>query len=165
VFFLAVCPNIEGITLYELADYGSECTGGWLNPDLIVAVILAESGGNPYAININGVGSFYPSSYEEAVELIYGYNRANVDIGLMQVNYLSWGGVTGLGPEEFFDPWINVCVGSQILAHYIRQNGYPGIGRYNAISPAKQVKYIRKVERVYAELVAGRKNKDSAKRF
>ena len=152
VFLSFAAVEASEITLYDLAEYGSECAGGWLNPDLIVSVILTESGGNPYAVNVNGIGSFSPSEYEEAVRLIYHYNRANVDIGLMQINYLSWSRIIGLRPEDLLDPWTNVCVGSQILAYYIDKNGYIGIGRYNAISPIKQIRYIRRVEKTYQKL-------------
>jgi len=139
--------------LVELAEYGSSCTKSGINPLLILSIIVQEhSNGNPYTLNVNGIGSFYPSSKEEALRILYKYNIANTDIGIMQINYLSWGNVYSVMPEDLFDPWLNVCIGSKILEHYINRYGYWGIGRYNAVSRHKQYRYMKRIERIYAEL-------------
>ena len=70
----------------------------------------------------------------------------------MQINYLSWGAVYKVMPEDLLDPYLNVCIGSKILERYIDRYGYQGIGRYNAISEHKQRRYIRWIEYIYGEL-------------
>lgn len=138
-------------SLASLVEIGERCSG--LSGRLILSIIDVESKGNPYAINVNGVGSYQPQSLSEALYLIYKHNKANTDIGLMQINYMYWGAETGLTPLELLDPKINVCVGSAILRQYIdKHGGWRGVGRYNAASPLKQKKYILMVARSFKKM-------------
>jgi len=153
--------NVEAkeIEWETLLSIGEQCSG--LPRELILSVIWVESGGNPYAVNINGVGGYKPGSVESAVRILYKYNRANSDIGLMQINWLSWGKVFNVSPVDLFDPIINVCIGSRILRYYVDQhNGsWKGVGRYNAVSYNKQSLYAYKVYSVYKRIIPGNKAK------
>ena len=138
-------------TIDDLAEIGGRCSG--LPSRLIKSVIYVESKGNPYAVNINGIGGYQPSSLRDALLILYRFNRANSDLGLMQVNYRTWGPVTKLTPVELLDPRLNVCLGSQILRQYIDEHGgWRGVGRYNATSPAKQRTYILNVAAAYRRI-------------
>src|SRR5208283_3884908 len=82
-------PNtvLAGNDWDNVLQRGVQCSG--LPKELIMSVIWNESRGNPYAVNVNGVGSYYPSSPEQALRVAYKINRANIDVGLMQVNWLT----------------------------------------------------------------------------
>ena len=62
---------------------------------LAVAVILTESRGQPYAIRVNqGKGKVvFPTTYEAGAQAVtVALTRtSNMDLGLMQVNYATWG--------------------------------------------------------------------------
>ena len=149
VLSISVSATAESID--TLAEIGSKCSG--LPTRLIKSVIYVESKGNPYAVNINGVGGYQASSLREALRVLYHYDRANSDLGLMQVNYLTWGPVMGLTPVDLLRPSTNVCVGSVILREYIdAHGGWKGVGRYNAATPSKQRAYILKVASAYGRI-------------
>ncbi len=138
-----------GLDWPSLLATGEKCSG--LSQELILSVIWVESEGNPNAINVNGVGGFGPDSPERALKILYKYNRANTDIGLMQVNYKTWGPAYGLKAKQLLDPMTNICVGSRILKDYIDEHkgSWRGIGAYNAVSYAKQVNYALRVHRMF----------------
>ena len=131
---------------------GSRCSG--LPEELILSIIWKESRGNPNAVNVNGVGGFFPQSPRQALKIIYSYNRSNTDIGLMQVNWKSWGRVFRLRAVDLLDPVTNVCVGSKILREYIDEHpgSWRGVGRYNAVSYDKQYAYASSVGRIYKKI-------------
>lgn len=135
-----------------LLDMGERCSG--LSRDLILSVILVESNGNPNAVNVNGVRGFQPANAEDALKIIYHYNNANVDIGLMQINWKTWGPVYGVKPAQLLDPSYNICVGAKILRDYLEQHNWSwrGVGRYNAVSRDKQERYARKVAAMYSRV-------------
>ncbi len=98
-------------------------------PQTIAAIIQVESGGNQYAIGINGPFKrrVCPRSDKEAAaEARYFISKGySVDLGLMQINSrnLPWLGIT---IEQAFDPAINIQAGAKILIR-----GYRGaIKRY-----------------------------------
>jgi len=131
----------------DILQVGVSCSG--LPGELIFAVILNESGGNPNAVNVNGYGSYSPSTPEQALRYMYRLDRANVDIGLMQVNWLTWGRVYRLSPADLLNPTTNICVGSRILKNYIAEHHmtWRGVGRYNAVSHDKQEAYAYRIAR------------------
>lgn len=151
IFFLVLIPHSHAMQLDwpSLLEYGEKCSG--LPKDLILSIIWVESKGNPYAVNINGIGGFSPASINDSLKIIYHFNRANIDIGLMQINWLTWYPVYGLKPVDLLNPFVNVCIGSKILRHYVdKYNGsWRGVGRYNAVSYDKQTRYALKVAHVY----------------
>ncbi len=128
-----------------LLQRGVQCSG--LPKELILSVIWNESHGNPNAININGVGSYSPSTPEQALRYAYRINRANLDVGLMQVNWLSWGPKYRLTVADLLNPLTNVCVGSIILKNYIAEHKgtWRGVGRYNAVTYSKQEAYAIRI--------------------
>lgn len=113
---LACAPNIAPVTLE--------------------AVIRVESGGNPLAINVNGL-RVQPSpaaSAAEAAQIAEGYilRGYSVDLGLMQVNSRN---LVALGTtvERVLDPCTNVRDGAAILtadyaeAAHTRGDGQPAL--------------------------------------
>jgi type IV secretion system protein VirB1 len=98
-------------------------------PQTIAAIIRVESGGNQYAIGING--SFrrrlcLKSTKESVAEARYLISKGySVDLGLMQINSRNLPGL-GITIEQAFDPAINMQAGAKILIR-----GYRGaIKRY-----------------------------------
>jgi len=150
VFLLVAKATAADAAVLEwssILDAGQRCSG--LPKEVIFSVIWVESKGNPNAININGVGSFSPGSQSDALRIARKYNRANVDVGLMQINYKTWGPYYGLTLSHLLDPMVNVCIGSRILRNYIDEHkgSWRGVGRYNAVSYNKQVNYAQNVAR------------------
>jgi len=153
-----------GLDWPALLETAEQCSGG-LPKELILSVIWVESEGNPNAINVNGVGGFSPSSLDKALKILYKYNRANTDIGLMQVNWKTWGPKYGLKAKQLFDPVTNICVGSRILRDYIDEHkgSWKGIGRYNAVTYSKQLHYASRVNNVYKKVKAAYQRKADEK--
>ena len=129
----------------NLLQVGVKCSG--LPKELILSVIWNESRGNPNAVNINGVASYSAPTPENALRYIYRHNRANVDVGLMQVNWMTWGPVYRVTIADLLDPATNVCVGSRIMRDYITEHkgSWRGVGRYNADSFNKQEAYAYRI--------------------
>lgn len=100
-------------------------------PGILSVIARTESNLNPYAVNYNPNGTY--------------------DYCLMQINS-SWHKVLG---QELWnalaDPCICVKVGAWILADCISRHGYSwkAVGCYNAVSPQKQERYIRKIQKLY----------------
>lgn len=87
-------------------------------PSTMTAIVRVESGGNPYAININGAQQLQrqPKSSEEASAwaewlVARGYS---VDMGLAQINSGNLGKL-GLTATQLFDPCTNLRAGAKIL--------------------------------------------------
>ena len=155
--FLVTLMTASGAEAVELdwptlLETGTRCSG--LAEELILSVIWKESKGNPNAVNVNGVGGFFPKSPRQALRIIYKYNRANTDIGLMQVNWKTWGPYYGLRAVDLLDPATNVCVGARILRDYVDEHkgSWRGVGRYNAVSCDKQRIYAYDVSRIYKKI-------------
>jgi type IV secretion system protein VirB1 len=95
-------------------------------------LVMVESSGRPYAININGSGSVtQPRTHSEATRLVRELfeQGKSFDIGLGQINaqHFRPGRVfyeRGLRPEDALDPCINLKMASFILSDaYRRTNG------------------------------------------
>ncbi|GAA5233805.1 lytic transglycosylase domain-containing protein [Verticiella sediminum] len=80
-------------------------------------------------------------------------NRSNRngsrDLGLMQINS-AWLPVLarhGVREAQLYEPCVSAHVGAWILAANIARHGpvWRAVGAYNAISPARQLVYVRKV--------------------
>ena len=96
-------------------------------PPTIAAIIQVESGGNPFALGINGPVKRLPrpTNAKEAARqaryyLSLGYS---VDLGLMQINSNNLPGL-GYTIEQVLDPCNNLKAGSRILAR-----GYAGAAK------------------------------------
>lgn len=96
-------------------------------PETVQAIVRVESGGNPYALGVNGPIRLksQPQSAPEAIRMArYYINRGySVDLGLMQVNSGNLKGL-GLTLNQLFDPCTNLKAGSRILSR-----GYAGAAK------------------------------------
>lgn len=101
-------------------------------PITLQAVIEVESGGNPFALHVNGMGvQPVASDVAEAVQLARSYiaRGYSVDLGLMQVNS---GNLRALGITVIraFDPCTNIGAGATILsADYANASRLRGPGQ------------------------------------
>lgn len=107
-----------------------------LDPYLLFAVAMVESGLNPTAFNGNTNGSF--------------------DTGMMQINSYWFPTLRkyGIEKQNLHDPCVSIQVGAWILAWNFHQLGYTwqAIGAYNAKSYDKRVIYANKVYNMYDRL-------------
>ena len=92
-------------------------------PQTIAAIIRVESGGNQFAVGINGATRkrIRPRSVQEAASqaryfISKGYS---VDLGLMQINSKNLSAL-GLTIEQAFDPGANIKAGAKILTRGYR---------------------------------------------
>lgn len=121
---------------------------------VVEGIIAVESGGQPWALHV-GIGqghAFYPRSLGEAkrfLAVILSMTR-NVDIGLMQVNWRTWGATArrfGLTPQDLLDPQTNLRMGCYILAAALSTRGSfeRRLGRYHSWRPQRGRWYARRV--------------------
>ncbi|MHC8347759.1 lytic transglycosylase domain-containing protein [Pseudomonas sp. RT6P73] len=95
----------------------------FVSNNTMLAVIHQESGGNPWAIGVNGDHKFqkagnYSEAILEAKRLIA--KGANIDMGLMQINSKTMVNL-GLTVEQVFDPCTNAYAGGVVLTrNYVR---------------------------------------------
>src|SRR5690606_36371621 len=72
-------------------------------------------------------------------------------IGLMQINsaWLPVLGRWGITEERLYEPCISAYVGAWILAGNIARHGrtWRAVGAYNAVTPSRQLAYVRKVQK------------------
>jgi soluble lytic murein transglycosylase-like protein len=127
------------------------CEGMGVPGSLAVAVILTESGGQPYALRVNqgrGVAVF-PPTYAAGVRALQVALRVTtrLDLGLFQVHYPTWGPRLGLTAAQLLHPPVNLWAGCTILREALAAGGAPWqqIGRYHSPTPARQRAYARKV--------------------
>ena len=87
-------------------------------PSTMAAIVRVESGGKPYAINVNGARKLVrqPRNAEEATAWAdWLVNRGySVDMGLAQINSGNLARL-GLTPAQLFDPCTNLRAGARIL--------------------------------------------------
>jgi|GEM_PF-1103151 len=93
-------------------------------PETIAAIIQVESGGNAFALGVNGPINKRPrpQTIQETTSLARYYMSLgySVDLGLMQINSNNLAGL-GYSVEEILDPCNNIRAGSRILSR-----GYAG---------------------------------------
>jgi len=98
----------------------------FVSSNTMMAVMQHESGGNAWAIGVNGKHRFkkadsYEAAVSEARRLIAA--GASIDMGLMQINSKTMVGL-GLTVEQTFDPCTNVYAGGVVLTrNYVRASG------------------------------------------
>ena len=95
-------------------------------PATLEAVISVESGGNPFALNVNGLSVQPPPARDirEAAKVAASFiaRGYSVDLGLMQVNSRNL--VTlGLTLQQVLDPCTNIRGGATILHRRLRPGG------------------------------------------
>jgi len=86
----------------------------------LAAVVLQESGGNPFAIGVNRGAprlAKQPTSRAEAVKVARQLQAAghNFDAGLAQINVANWQWL-GLTADTVFDPCTNLAAAQRVLA-------------------------------------------------
>lgn len=95
----------------------------FVSNNTMMAVIQHESGGNPWALGVNGSERFKrPQNYLEAVleskRLIA--KGASIDMGLAQINSKTMASL-GLTVEQTFDPCTNIYAGGVVLTrNYVK---------------------------------------------
>jgi soluble lytic murein transglycosylase-like protein len=116
-----------------------------VEPELLQAIAIVESGLRADAVNINKDGSR--------------------DVGLMQINSIHMPGLLKQGITEqrlLAEPCLAVHVGASILADFFTRHGYnwTAVGAYNAGNAqsrqAARMRYARKVWDRYQQLLGGR---------
>lgn len=132
-----------------------------VSPNTIAQIIRVESGGNPLAINVNGVKTrFNAQSQSEAVRITKQYiaQGYSVDVGLMQVNSNNF---KMLGYEQriedLFDPCNNIAAGAQILKQFYlkssKQTSNPKDALAQAISAYNTGNFTRGFQNGYVSKV------------
>lgn len=99
-----------------LNNYFAACAPDIGRPT-IAAIVKVESGGNPWAINVNtSARRWRANSYREAVQIVKALIAAghSVDIGLAQINSRNLRRI-GMTVEEVFEPCRNLMAASSIL--------------------------------------------------
>lgn len=133
-------PAAKGVDVAPaLQDYtGKNC---WvetaklykLDPYLLFAIAMVESGLNPTAKNVNTNGS--------------------MDYGMMQINSIWYPKLEKMGipRSSLGDGCVSIQVGAWILAWNFHRMGHrwEAIGAYNAVSHHKRIAYARKVYAMY----------------
>lgn len=122
--------------------------------ELLVAVVGAESSYHPWALNIKG-REVYCQSRREAQHLLA--TSDNVDIGLMQINWLFWGPRLKVRKEDLLDPTTNLIYGAGILKECLKREGsiWRRIGNYHSSKAKEQAHYNNKVYSAYLRYLHG----------
>lgn len=112
-----------------------------LDPYLLFAVAMVESGLNPRAVNMNR------DAYGQVT---------SADLGMMQINtmHLPMLAQHGITPNDLAKPCVSIRVGGWILALNIYKYGYNwrAIGAYNAGQDKLRARYARAVYAMYDRL-------------
>ena len=133
-----------GISFANAQCWSAAGTKYAVEPELLEAIAMVESGMRADAININKDGSR--------------------DIGLMQINSIHLPGLLKKGITEkrlLAEPCLAVHVGASILADFFAHHGYnwTAVGAYNAGNArnrqAARLRYARKVWNRYQQLIDG----------
>jgi|GEM_PF-3491533 len=123
-------------------------------PDLVSAIVWVESRGWPWALNVRGT-AIWPRTLEDARRILSRLSD-DVDIGLMQVNWRTWGPTlvrSGIHRADLLDPWTNLVVGSQILRWATEaEAGWDGVGRYHSATSWRKSRYAREVAQTWQAL-------------
>ena len=116
-------------------------------PELTQAIARVESGGTPYALNIEGRGYFFESKAEAvaAAEQAQSLGQS-FDSGIMQVNSW-WLKRYGIPLEAIFDPAANILLGSWILKQELDRHGdtWKAVARYHSPNSDRGQRYARLV--------------------
>jgi lysozyme-related protein Hpa2 len=108
-----------------------------VNPLILRAIAIVESGGRPDATNTNGNGS--------------------VDYGMMQINSIHLPELAryGIGKADLYNGCKSVYMGAWILRQSIDKYGntWAAIGSYNSATPYYRDRYAAKVKSVVSYLL------------
>ena len=127
-------------------------------PDLLIAIVGAESGYHPWALNIKGRQVFCQSR-EEAENVLANTPTDDVDIGLMQINWRVWGPRSGVASKgELLDPHKNLELGAAILKDGLSRDGslWHRISNYHSGKAAERERYNKLVYDAYLRYMHGK---------
>ncbi len=152
---VAALPTLTGAEPLRLRELVEEAaTRARVAPNLISAIVWVESRGWPWALNVRGT-AIWPRTLEDARRILSRLSD-DVDIGLMQVNWRTWGPTlarSGIHRADLLDPWTNLVVGSQILRWATEaEAGWDGVGRYHSATPWRKHRYAWAVARTWRAL-------------
>ena len=118
-------------------------------PELTQAIARVESGGTPYALNVEGRGYFFDSK-EEALAAASEAQAAGkgFDSGVMQINNW-WLKRYDIPLEAVFDPAANILLGSWILRQELDRHGdtWTAVARYHSPNTDRGNQYVALVRR------------------
>jgi hypothetical protein len=118
-------------------------------PELTRAIARVESGGTPYALNVEGRGYFFDSK-EEALAAASEAQAAgkSFDSGIMQINNW-WLKRYDIPLEAVFDPAANILLGSWILRQELDRHGdtWTAVARYHSPNADRGNQYVALVRR------------------
>jgi soluble lytic murein transglycosylase-like protein len=104
---------------------------------ILEAIILVESEGDPHAVNVNRDGKGDrrgPLSFKQATDLVAELWKvgANFDVGIAQINSVHMRQYK-IDPVHFLDPCINIQWAAFVLRQKINeyQETWTAVGRYN----------------------------------
>jgi soluble lytic murein transglycosylase-like protein len=124
------------------------------------AIAHVESGGSPWALNIEG-RSYVFDSKEEALQTARAAADAgkSFDSGVMQVNS-QWLRRYGIPLEAAIDPEANIYLGSWILKQEMQRLGrtWDAVAAYHSPDPARGRKYAELVKAALARGPVARAN-------
>ena len=139
-------------TTAALFTLAAQCAPN-VSQQTVVAIIKTESGGNPFAINVNGARQPpAPTSAASAAATARRFIAAgySVDLGLGQINSrnMRWLGLTW---NTVFDPCTNISAGAKVLTHGYQKTGSlpAALSMYNTGKPnsTRGQEYARQVLR------------------
>ncbi|MGC8555300.1 MAG: lytic transglycosylase domain-containing protein [Candidatus Acidulodesulfobacterium sp.] len=112
---------------------------------IVYAIAKAESGFEPYALNINGK-SYYPNSFNSAEKLLSMNLNNNFDIGLMQINKY-WFNRFHYPYYYGLIPCFDIMFGTWIISRKIDTYGFNwyGISAYHSATPSLNYQYAMKL--------------------
>lgn len=143
---LWLLPAPAGATCLGLAQQAERLFG--VPSPILQAIVLTESGDNPFALNVAGA-SVFPKTAAEARRIIQHSREtgANVDIGCGQISLTYHREFFGKSPEMALDPWINVVyMAREVLSGFKREGSWAkAVAVYHSGSPERQRQYLCKV--------------------
>jgi hypothetical protein len=127
-------------------------------PDLLIAIVGAESAYHPWALNIKGRQVFCQSR-QEAESVLATTPTDDIDIGLMQINWRFWGPRSGVASRgELLDPHKNLELGAAILKDGLSRGGslWHRISNYHSGGQRERERYNKLVYDAYLRYMHGK---------
>ena len=158
-WLLLLLPMMTSIASFASDDadpYVAAATAAGVPLDVLVAVVGAESGYHPWALDIEGHQVFCRSRVE-AEAVLANTATTNVDIGLMQINWRFWGPRLGVARTSLLDPRINLAMGARILRDSLSRDGsiWRRISNYHSGSTHERERYNQQVYDAYLRYLRG----------
>lgn len=126
------------------------CTIG-VSPVTVQDIVEVESGGDPLALNINGIGQEHAQDVSDGIRQAHAAIDAgrSVDMGYMQVNSTT-ASALGYSVEQMFDPCTNLKAGAEVLKKGYEQASSSQGGGQRALQTALSLYNTGDPERGFA---------------